>query len=160
MNLLLDTYAVDSELNHLRNTGVATVWQYEKRVNNASLLVSPTEAFDRLTLNRRELSAIASYENLVDDWDGDDAIAPVHQTVASALSIAGLLTATGQPIYHTSPGPTGEIMINLRNGDKSAELLVYPGSRNKFVRIGPDEKPQQGTLTPDSLRETLQWLNR
>ena len=117
-------------------------------------------AADVLTANRPKFSAIVSYQQLTDNWDEDGAIAPTRQTVLSALDIALLLSVTGQPIYHTSPGPVGEIMINLRHGDKSAELLAYPGGRNKFVRIGPDESPQQGASTPESLRETLQWLNR
>lgn len=120
----------------------------------------PGEALDVLPSNRQHLTAIVSYQHLTNGWDEGDAIAPIHQTVLSALDIALLLTVTGQPIYHTSPGPVGEVMINLRNGTKSAELLAYPGGRNKFVRLGPDETPQQGALTPESLRETLQWLNR
>ncbi|GAB4027728.1 hypothetical protein [Spirosoma gilvum] len=96
----------------------------------------------------------------MDNWDEDGAIAPSHQTVLAALDIALLLTAIGQPIYHTSPGPVGEIMINLRNGEKSAELLTYPNNRIKFVRIALNESPQKGPLTPESLREILQWLNR
>jgi hypothetical protein len=115
---------------------------------------------DMLATNRQHLSAIMSYQHLTDNWDADGAIAPIHQTVLAALDLGLLLTVTGQPIYHTSPGPVGEIMINLRNGDKAAELLAYPMGRNKFVRIGPGETPQQGPLTPDSLRETLNWLNR
>ena len=123
-------------------------------------LARSKEKFDVPTLNRQHLPAIVSYQQLTDNWDEDGAIAPTRQTVLSALDIALLLTVTGQPIYHTSPGPVGEIMINLRHGDKSAELLAYPGGRNKFVRIGPDESPQQGASTPESLRETLQWLNQ
>ena len=164
MSLLLDTYAVSPELNHLRNVGVANVWQYEtdrpKRVNDSFVLVRSDKVFNVLSINQQKLSAIVAYNNLPDNWDEDDAIAPTQQTVSFALGIALLLTATGQPIYHTSPGPVGEIMINLRNGDKSAELLTYPNNRIKFVRIGPNEAPQQGPLTPETLRETLQWLNR
>ena len=125
--------------------------------------ISPARSDEALgvsTSNRHHLTAIVSYQHLTDGWDEDDAIAPTHQTVLSALDIALFLTVTGQPIYHTSPGPVGEVMINLRNGDKSAELLAYPGGRNKFVRIGANEIPEQGALTPESLRETLQWLNR
>ncbi|WP_338870296.1 hypothetical protein WBJ53_22380 [Spirosoma sp. SC4-14] len=123
--------------------------------------ISTTQSVEGLpSSNRQHLTAIIAYQQLVDNWDEDGAIAPTHQTVLAALDIALLLTATGQPIYHTSPGPLGEIMINLRNGDKSAELLTYPNNRIKFVRIGPNEAPQQGPLTPESLRETLQWLNR
>lgn len=109
--------------------------------------------------NRQHLMAIVAYQQLVDNWDEDGAVAPVHQTVLAALDIALLLTATGQPIYHTSPGPVGEVMINLRNGGKSVELLTYPGGRAKFVRIGPEMYPQQGSLTPETFRETLRWLN-
>ncbi|GAB4047337.1 hypothetical protein [Spirosoma litoris] len=123
--------------------------------------INPTQSVVGLpSPNRQHLAAIIAYQQLVDNWDEDEAIAPAHQTVLAALDIALLLTATGQPIYHTSPGPVGEIMINLRKGDKSAELLAYPNNRIKFVRIEPDEVPQQGPLTPESLRETLQWLNR
>jgi len=124
--------------------------------------ISPVQSgggSDVITVNRQHLSAVVAYKNLVDNWDEDGAVAPTHQTVTIALDIALLLTAAGQGIYHTSPGPNGEIMINLRNGDKSAEFLIYPGDQRKFVRIGPDETPKQGNLTPDSLRETLQWLN-
>lgn len=125
--------------------------------------INPAQSAEGLglsSLNRKHLTAIVSYQHLTDNWDEDGAIAPSHQTVLAALDIALLLTVTGQLIYHTSPGPVGEIMINLRNGDKSAELLAYPNGRNKFVRISPDETPQQGLLTPESLRETLQWINR
>lgn len=116
-------------------------------------------ALDLPSSNRQHLTAIIAYQHLTENWDEDGAITPTHQTVLSALDIALLLTVTGQLIYHTSPGPVGEIMINLRNGDKSAELLAYPNGRNKFVRIGHNKIPQQGLLTPESLRETLQWLN-
>ncbi|CAN5469926.1 hypothetical protein BH09BAC4_BH09BAC4_35840 [soil metagenome] len=125
--------------------------------------ISPARSDESLGIppsNRQHLTAIVAYQHLVNNWDEDGAIAPAHQTVLSALGISLLLTVTGQRIYHTSPGPVGEIMINLRNDNKSAELLAYPNGRNKFVRIGPDETPQQGALTPESLRETLQWLNR
>lgn len=122
--------------------------------------ISPADALGLPSSNRQHLTAIVAYQHLIDGWDEDDSIAPTHQTVLAALDIALLLTVTGQLIYHTSPGPVGEIMINLRNGDKSAELLAYPSGRNKFVRIGPSETPQQGLLTPESLRETLQCLNR
>jgi len=124
--------------------------------------ISPVQSGETgnvLAENRQHLSAIVAYKNLVDNWDEDGAVAPTHQTVTIALDIALLLTASGQAIYHTSPGPVGEIMINLRNGTKSVKFLIYPSDRRKVVCISPNETPQQGPLTPDSLRETLQWLN-
>ena len=110
--------------------------------------------------NQQKLAEIAAYQHLTDNWDEDGAVAPDHQTIVIAIDIALLLTAQGQPIYHTSPGPVGEIMINLRDGSKSVELLIYPNDRRKIVCISPDETPWQGVLTPETLRQTLQWLNR
>lgn len=117
-------------------------------------------AADVLAQNRLKLTDIAAYKQLSDNWDDDGAVAPSHQTVLAAFDIALLLTVAEQPIYHTAPGPTGEIMLNLRNGAKSVELLIYPGDRRKFVCISPNEAPQQGPLTPDSLHKTLLWLNQ
>lgn len=112
-------------------------------------------AAERTGINRQHLSSIVSYQLLTDNWDEDEAIAPIHQTALVAFDLAMLLTVIGQPIYHTSPGPVGEIMINLRNADKSVEFLIYPNDKRKIVRIGGPEAPWQGVLTPDSLRETL-----
>lgn len=122
-------------------------------------LTQPNPVSALSTLNQAHLSAIISYQYLTDSWDEDGAIAPNRQTVLSALDIALLLTVTGQMIYQTAPGPVGEIMINLRSGDKSAELLMYPNGHGKFVWIAPDEIPRQGVLTSNSLQKTLQWIN-
>jgi hypothetical protein len=160
----LDIYALSPELNHLRQTGVATVWQVEtdhaRRVENSLVLVQADEYGHFSTLNKQHLSAISGYGLLTENWDEDDAPAPTALVVSAALRLAVALSVSGQPIYHTSPGPVGEIMINLRNADKSVELLMYPNGRNKFVRISPNVMPQQGLLTPETLRETVQWLNR
>ena len=123
-------------------------------------IAQPNPVLAPPTLNQQHLSAIISYQYLTDNWDEDGAIAPSLQTVLSALDIALLLTATGQAIYNTVPGPVGEIMIKLRSGSESAELLMYSNSHDRFVRIEPGEIPRQGVLTSDSLRETLQWINQ
>ena len=113
-----------------------------------------------LAHNRLKLNDIAAYRNLADNWDEDGAVAPAHQTVVAAFDLALLLTVAEQAIYHTSPGLVGEIMINLRNGDRSVEFLIYPNDKRKIVRIGASVAPWQGPLTPETLRETLQWFNQ
>jgi hypothetical protein len=100
------------------------------------------------------------YQNLTDNWDENGALAPTQTTVDTALALIQSLEKAGQTIYHTAPGPVSEIMINLRNGDKSVELLVYADGRHKIVRIGGLDVPWQGLLTSETLRETLQWLNQ
>ena len=109
--------------------------------------------------NQQKLADVAAYKNLTDNWDEDGATAPDHLTIVVALDIALLLIAHGQTIYHTSPGPAGEIMLNLRQGERSVEFLVYPNDKRKIVRVGGLGTPWQGMLTPETLRESLQWLN-
>ncbi len=70
--------------------------------------INPTRSvadWDLPSSNRQHLTAVVSYQHLTDGWDEDGAVAPIHQTVPSALDIALLLTVSGQAIYHTSPGP-------------------------------------------------------
>jgi hypothetical protein len=92
--------------------------------------------------------------DLTNNWE-----TPTQATVDTALTLIKSLEKANQRIYHTAPGPVGEIMINLRNGDKSIELLVY-AKHQKFVRLGTNEGTQKGLLTDETLQALLGSLNQ
>jgi hypothetical protein len=69
-----------------------------------------------------------------------------------------LLQSFGQKAFHVAPGPRGEIMIDLRNKDKSIELLFY-GDKAKFVMFSDSSDPKQGTFELNMLPELIKWLN-
>ncbi|MCG2612795.1 hypothetical protein LZZ85_00830 [Terrimonas sp. NA20] len=105
------------------------------------------------------LRAIENMAALDDNWDEDDAIAPCSEVIQLAKGIVHSLNAAGQGIYNAVPGPNGEIMLDLRSGNKSLEIIIYP-DKMKFVKFSPSEPPAQGYFTPSLLfTDLIAWLN-
>ncbi|MBO9660943.1 MAG: hypothetical protein J7527_19125 [Chitinophagaceae bacterium] len=60
----------------------------------------------------------------VDNWDEDGAIAPFSEVIQLAKGIVHSTNTAGQKIYSAAPGPKGEIILDLRSGNKSLELII------------------------------------
>ncbi|MDX2278001.1 MAG: hypothetical protein NW218_00370 [Saprospiraceae bacterium] len=114
--------------------------------------------YESYNINERALRLLKSFYSLHDNWDGDDALAPSIEVLRQSESLVRLLERTGQKVYHVAPGPNGEIMINLRENGKSAEILFYP-NKKLFVLFPVEGHPQQGAYTQDSLTQILEWLH-
>jgi len=153
----MDSYAPHLQAYHPDLT--STVMLAVKKENRvpSSLTVNYHITEGDAVYNRHQ-SILSAMEALVDNWDGDGALAPDPVALFTAKSITNMLWRYGQPVFHIAPGPIGEVMVNLRKGDKSLELLFYP-TRRKYVRFSPHEKPQQGNLEVSNLPELLSWLN-
>jgi hypothetical protein len=158
---LPDNYSINQELEYLRNSGFAIVWNYGDRhktmYSNSTLFKNQGE--NPYNLNSFHITSIQKFKNLNDNWDEDGAIAPSLKTINDAVSIARHLNLVGQKIYHTSPGPNGEILISLRKNDKDVELLIYSDKLSRIVTISDKEKPSQKELNTSNLQVTLSWLN-
>lgn len=112
-------------------------------------------------LNYRIFNLLNSFKKLEDNWDLDDAIAPNAIAIRRAKSLTTFFQSIGQKIYHTAPGPNGEIMLDLRNytNDKSIEFIIY---QNKINVVFVPEKglPEQHNFERTSLETYLHWLNK
>lgn len=158
---LPDNYSINQELEYLRNSGTAIVWNYrdghKTMYCNSTLFKDQSE--NPYNLNSVYITSIQKFKNLFDNWDEDGAIAPSLKTISVAVSIAKYLNLVGQKIYHTSPGPNGEILISLRKNSKDVELLIYSDKLSRIVTISDKEKPLQKELNTSNLQVTLSWLN-
>jgi hypothetical protein len=112
-------------------------------------------------LNSRINKLLEEFIELQDNWDEDDALSPSKIAIKRAKYITSLLENHGQAIYHTAPGPNGEIMLELRNSynSKSVELIFY-NNREFALQFSPEEKPNQFDFNVDILPELLNWLNK
>jgi hypothetical protein len=64
-----------------------------------------------------------------------------------------------QTIYSIAPGPVGEIMLDLRNGYKSVEIIIYP-NRIRTVQFEEGKAPHQKDASIDYIiTDLLKWLN-
>ncbi len=93
------------------------------------------------------------------NWDENGAIPPCSEVIQVAKGILHSMNAVGQEIYNVAPGPKGEIMLDLRSGNKSLEVIIYPDNM-KFVKFSTSEPPAQGSFTPGLLfTDLIAWLN-
>lgn len=95
---------------------------------------------------------------LQDNWDGDDALAPSIKVIRRAEYFLKVLQSAGQNIFHVTPGPVGEIMVDLRKNGNSVEILFYP-EKTKYVFFPATGRPEQGEFQLEKLPELLNWLN-
>ena len=157
--IAFDHYSLNPELEHLKNTGTATVWRYDMENSKRAFYNSTIVSNQNYSLNDAPIRSIRNLQELTDNWDGEEAVAPNEKTINSAVAIAKNLDLAGQKIYHTSPGPNGEILISLRKNEKNVELLVFANKSPKVITISDLEEPTQALLTSESLQIALSWLN-
>lgn len=112
-------------------------------------------------INERILSLLKSYRKLNNNWDFDDALAPSIKVINISELIVMTFQKIGQKIYHTAPGPNGEIMLDIRdsNNSKSIEIIIYNDKIN-IVFIPKKEFPTQEIFEFSKLKNYLNWLNK
>ncbi len=156
MPALIDSYTT-TEPSHLLS---ADNWYKTERepLSSSSIIVVISK---RTGLNSRIHKLLDEYSTLQDNWDEDDAIAPSDIAISQARFITTLLENHGQPIFHSAPGPNGEVMLDIRNikRNKSIELIFYP-TRSVLVLFSDNEKPVQQNFEIADLPQHLEWLNR
>lgn len=115
----------------------------------------------KMSLNLRIFKLIDEYSRLDNNWDGDDALTPHPNAINQARFLANFLETHGQPIYHTAPGPNGEIMMDIRNrtNTRSLEIIFY-ADKNVAVFLPKDAKPWQQSFDILQLSKFLTWVNQ
>jgi len=109
-------------------------------------------------INELMADQILRLDSLGDNWDKDGAIAPSTSTIALARRFVLILGIVGQEVYNVGPGPLGEILVDLRKGDRSIEFLFYP-TRVTVVQFSNNQRPIQQEFSSSILPNLLQWLN-
>jgi hypothetical protein len=156
MQALIDNYT--SYPTNISGSANSTVDEALKTSIPVFSILFHIEAADIPYLNEREIQLLREYKKLEDNWDGEGAKAPGKRPVTVALYLVKLLQVFGQKVFHVAPGPRGEILIDLRNNNKSIELLFYE-DRFKFVRFPEAGRPEQGDFELSMLSGLLKWLN-
>jgi len=111
-------------------------------------------------LNARINQLLIEFESLENNWDEDDALAPLKDSIFKAKFLTALFNKHGQQIYHAAPGPNGEIMLDVRNKQKNKSIeFIFYSNKSVYVSISSEEKPNQGNFNEDKLPEIMNWLN-
>jgi hypothetical protein len=109
-------------------------------------------------INRRIISLINEFKTLRDNWDEDGGLAPNVSAIRFAENLVRQLQKTGQKVFHTAPGPNGEVMVDLRENGKSLEIIFYP-TKARYVKFPSQGDPIQGDFNDEIFPTLLKWLN-
>jgi hypothetical protein len=110
-------------------------------------------------MNKREIQLLQEYKQFNSNWDLEDSIAPSPEAILLAEYIVNAMEKTGQKVFHVALGPRGEIMVDIRNGSRSLELLFYPNANNKYVFFPENNEPEQGDFAFSLFSKLLNRLN-
>ena len=86
------------------------------------------------------LKKLYNYKNLPANWDNDGAIPPGEDLIDKVASFIQTLDEFDLPLYFIAPGPNGEIAIEYRYSDKSAEVFFNEdGSEEMILYTGSSQ---------------------
>lgn len=123
---------------------------YTPRANGARILSAPStrlvtqDVIPPLSPKAIEvILRLLSFESLNENWDGNDATPPSNELIWLAINTIVSTSIGNLPLYFTAPGPNGEILIEFKLGNRTAEiyfedndfaeLVLYKGANQSYV---------------------------
>lgn len=79
------------------------------------------------------LHRLYSFKQLKLNWDGNGALVPEEEVIKTATNFLFLLDEYDLPIYFTAPGPNGEIVLEYKNDQNSAEVFFESNNFSEML---------------------------
>ncbi|MFT5780257.1 MAG: hypothetical protein ACI837_003218 [Crocinitomicaceae bacterium] len=159
MTALSNTYRIrsfDSSPTTGLNNQYSVMDNWLVVVDNQSLLF---KAYDFISpVNRLEIQKVRSFAELEQNWDSYDAQKISPDAIAKSVDLIKEIDKLDEEIYFSSPGPNGEVMIQLKKAEKEVEIIQY-ANKSKYVTFSKEEFEKQGDFTLEILPEIIEWLN-
>lgn len=157
MTALLDNYSLFPHSQPIVNSVLDIFQELTSFSNDRSIVISNETS---LGLNNHIFRLLDHFATLEENWDDDGAIKITEKVIANARYITSLMQKSGQLIYHSAPGPNGEVMLDIRNvkKSKSIEIVIYP-NRTILVEFPVKGRPSQLNFDLEQLKKSLKWLN-
>jgi hypothetical protein len=107
------------------------------------------------------ISKVKSFAILEENWDSYGALPIKKNTIHKGISFIKDLNRKGQNIFFIAPEGDGEIMIELKNENKSIEFFIYPTKDSfEYLAIRDEDDEQEGEINNDiELSKLIAWLN-
>jgi len=84
------------------------------------------------------LHRLYSFKQLKLNWDGNGALVPEEEVIQTAANFLFLLDEYDLPIYFTAPGPNGEIVLEYKNDQNSAEVFFERDNFSEMLLYNGD----------------------
>lgn len=107
---------------------------------------------------RNMLEKLGHFENLPENWDSYGASRPSEMAVKNARSFLYENHFLALPFYFIAPGVNGEVMLEFKQGERSAELYFNVDNSNELLLFQNDEVIQESDLQ-QSFSELIDFFN-
>ena len=104
------------------------------------------------------LSRINSYLSLKSNWDSYGAEQPGTAAIENACRFVKALDRQRIPVYFTAPGPNGEVLIELKDGNKSIEVTFEPDGTLTCAKFDGDNCVEENNFRDEEASELIQWF--
>lgn len=123
---------------------------------SSTTLVNPEE----LTEEAREiLSKIKSFSSLKAGWDSYGAEPPSNVAIHNSLRLVKSLDRQRVAVYFTAPGPNGEVLVELKRGNKSVEVTFEPNGESTYAKFLGDDCVEEDSFGDQGSSQLIQWLS-
>jgi hypothetical protein len=108
---------------------------------------------------REVLSRIKTFAQLQENWDSYGAEPPSKIALQNALSFVKTLDKQRLPVFFTAPGPDGEVLVELKNNDKSVEVTFGDDGTASYAKFEGVVSIEEGVLADQILSDLAGWLS-
>lgn len=124
--------------------------------HSSTILVNRDELSDDA---REMLSKIRSFSSLNSSWDSYGAEPPSTVAVGNAFSFVRAIDRKREPVYFTAPGPNGEILVELKRGNRSVEITFEPDGTSTYAKFLGDDCVEENTFENQATSQLTDWLS-
>lgn len=128
-----------------------------RRYADPSLVLQWRKEHDLQLSSRKAIAKMKSFLRLQENWDSYGASVIQERTVREASSFVEQLDADGLEVFFTAPGGDGEILVELKSGDKEAEVYFYANAKPMVSFFIEDELIWEGNLN-ENYKKMIQQL--
>lgn len=144
--------AIDAETVSVTNF---SVWSKVSLPASSILLRQANELTDDI---REILSKIKSFSQLGENWDSYGAAPPSKIALQNAFSFVKQIARLQITVFFTAPGPNGEILVELQEGNKSIEVTFESDGTTLYARFIGVDCAEEGRLDDHVLSELAKWI--
>ncbi|MFH0991179.1 MAG: hypothetical protein V1799_14310 [bacterium] len=102
------------------------------------------------------ISKLKSFLKLEENWNSYGGIPPHKGVVDCATSLVASLDRKGFEVFFTAPGPDGEILVELMNGNRTVEITFDNEGRSTSAMFEGNKCLEESNSVDE--RKILQWL--
>ncbi len=117
-----------------------------KGFENSTIFISPGR--NQKGINEL-VSKLMDMELLEDNWDSYGAAAPEKSCIRRAVKFIVSNAQYALPFYFTAPGVNGEVLVELKNKSRSAEIFFNPDNTNELLLFEKSECIFEGDIDND-----------